>query len=62
MLGLMIVAENDDISLMIVPDPQNPSVLLAYFQFGDLEFPAVPIPINDLKHVLEVLNGNKKAN
>lgn len=62
MLGLLIVAENDDLSLMIVPDPRDSSVLLAYAQFGDIEFPPIPIPIDDLKKVLGVLDGTTKKN
>lgn len=62
MLGILVVAEADDISMMVLPDPNNPAVLLVYLQYGDLEFPSIPLPIPDLKHVLEVLDGSKKAN
>lgn len=61
MLGLMIVANDDDLSMMVVPDPDNPLQLLVFCQFGDLEFPPIPIYIPDLKQVLEVLDGIKKT-
>jgi len=62
MLGILVVAENDDVSMMVVPDPLDSKVLLVFVQYGDIEFPSIPLPISDLKQVLEVLDGNKKAN
>lgn len=61
MLGLLSVSEDGSQSLIIVPSPDDPSVLLVYAEWLGIEHPPHPIPLEALQGMLEAINEKPKA-
>lgn len=61
MVGLLIMSEDGDVSVAILPNPLDRTVVMLYVQFHDLELPPIPVPAAELQASLEVWFGKPKA-
>lgn len=62
MVGLLVMSADGDLSVAILPNPLDRSVVMLHVQFHDLELPPIPVPVAELRASLEVWFGKPKTN
>lgn len=61
MIGMLVLSEDGNIGVAVVPSLVEPDTVILSVQFYDLLLPPIPIPASDLQSAMEAWFGEQKV-
>jgi len=61
MIGMLVLSEDGNIGVAVIPSLVEPDTVILSVQFYDLQLPPIPIPASQLQAAMEVWFGNQKV-